>query len=151
MYLESHKIYWELLGKGGADLNDLYYTLDNLMKQRTAQGLGKEVSAKVVSKTDEDKMWEAGVLGEEQPRQLCDTVLFLLGMNLALRGGEEHKKLRRPGFNPQITIGHNSDGMKCLIFDEDVCTKTNQGGLDRREHAQGELWCTRTPTRTGVL
>ena len=44
--LEIHKIYWKLLGKGGADLNDLYYTLDNLMKEHIAQGLGKKVSAR---------------------------------------------------------------------------------------------------------
>ena len=42
MYLESHKIYWKLLDKGHDDLNDLYYTLDTLMKQHTAQGLGKK-------------------------------------------------------------------------------------------------------------
>ncbi len=100
MYLESHKIYWRLLGKGHDDLNDLYYTLDNLMKQYTAQGMGKKTSAKVVSKMDEDKMWDEGVLGDDHPKQLCDTVLFLLGMNLALHGGEEHRRLQWPGFNP---------------------------------------------------
>ncbi len=86
-------------------------------------------------KSDEDKMWEEGVLGEIHPHQLCDTVLFLLGMNLALHGGEEYKKLHRPGFNPQITIGTDSDGQHCLIFQEDQRTKTNQGGLDRCELA----------------
>ncbi len=79
-------------------------------------------------------MWDEGVLGDDHPKQLCDTVLFLLGMNLVLHGGEEHRRLQWPGFNPQITIGNDSDGLKYLIFDKDVRAKTNQGGLDCREH-----------------
>ena len=147
IYLKSHKIYWKLLGKGCDNLNDLYYTLENLMKQRTAQGLGQKVSAKVASQSDEDKMWEEGVLGETHPLQLCDTILFLLGMNLALHGGEEHKKLQRPGFNPQITVGFDSDGHKYLIFQEDQRTKTNQGGLDRHKQAPRRMYVYENPHR----
>ena len=43
-------------------------------------------------------------LGEEGPNQLHDTVLFLLGMNLALRAGDEHYDLRRPCDSKTFTI-----------------------------------------------
>ena len=51
----------------------------------------------------------------------------MLGVNLALRGGD-HKKLRRLGFNPQISISHDADRYKCLIKKADPLSKTIQGG-----------------------
>ena len=61
-----------------------------------------------------------------------ETVLFLIGINFALRGGAEHKHLRRPGHNPQINFHIDSDGIKCLKFEEDARSKTNQGGMSSK-------------------
>ena len=72
---------------------DFYYVLDNVMKQKSAQGLGQIQQSEVISKQAEDKMWSDGLLGESHPQQLCDTVLYLLGINLALHRGKEHKNL----------------------------------------------------------
>ncbi len=131
MMLESEKIYWRLLDKSDLEVVNLYYTLDNIMKERTAKGYGVKKSASVVTKAAEE-MWQTGVLGEDTPQQLLDTILYLIGMNCALRGGEEHKKLRRPGFNSQFSIGKDGEGVTCLIFREDPKTKTNQGELDKQ-------------------
>ncbi len=132
IFLESQKLYWKLLDKNNMDVVSLFYTLDNIMKERTAKGYGVKQSASVVSKEAENKMWEQGVLGEDMLKQLLDTVLFLIGMNCALCRGEEHKHLRRPGFNPQLTIGEDSEGVKCLMYREDLKHKTNQGGLEHQ-------------------
>ncbi len=59
-------------------------TLDNVMKERAKAGLGRTVSAMPITLTDEDKMWADGVLGEDDPETLCDTVVVLLGMNFTL-------------------------------------------------------------------
>ncbi len=134
MHCEMHKVYWKLLGKGSECLNDLYYTLDNIMKHRTPAGLGRKTSATVVSIDTEEKMWSKGILGDSNPRQLSDTLLYLLGINLALCRDEEHHRLCRPGFGCQLRVGKDSDGICCLIFEEDVKTKTNQGSLDRCEN-----------------
>ena len=48
------------------------------------------------------------------------TVLFLLGVNLGLRGGNAHKHLHRLGFDLQIMVITDSDGCKCLQFKEDA-------------------------------
>ena len=61
--------------------------------------------------------------------KLVETILFLIGVNFALRGGEEHKRLRQPGCNPQIVNHVDEDGFECLKFTEDLYSKTNQGGL----------------------
>ena len=58
-----------------------------------------------------------------------NTLLCMLGINLCLRGGKEHKKLQRPGSNPQIVVTHDSEGHKCLLYTEDACTKMCKGGM----------------------
>ena len=76
-------------------------------------------------------MWEKGVLGEDMPDKLVKTVLFLIGVNFALRGGEVHKRLRRPNCNPQIVNHIDGDGFACLKFTDNLYSKTNQGGLSK--------------------
>ncbi len=44
--------------------------------------------ASVVTSDVEDKLWKAGVLGDSNPEVLVETVVFLLGIHLALRSSE---------------------------------------------------------------
>ena len=114
---------------------DLYFVLDNEMKCKTELGLGVVKSATPISNNMEEKMWATGVLGEENATQLCETDMYLLGVNLALRGGTELKCLHRPGFNEQLVSHIDEDGYTCLKFYEDPKSKTNQGGIKKRPHA----------------
>ena len=88
-------------------------------------GLGVVNNATPVSNAMEEKMWIEGVLGEHSPGQLLDTIMYLMGVNLSVRGGNEHRKLCHPGFNEQIKIGFDSDNVKCLKFRADGHSKTN--------------------------
>ena len=111
------------------DFLRLAMVLDNKMKENASKGLGRIVrKAEPLDADDIKMMWEKGVLGEDSPRKLSDTVLFLLGLNFALRAGQEHKNLRRPGFDPQIKLVVD-DGEEVLEYTEDLSTKTNKGGL----------------------
>ncbi len=65
------------------------------------------------------------------PEQLLHTVVFTLGLYLALWAGKEHRALRSPGFNSQIKIVH-SGNETYLEYTEDIGLKTNKGGL--RQH-----------------
>ena len=112
MYLKGNQINWKLLNEEDEIFCDLFFVVDNIMKDRLEAGLGVVKSATPIDLSMEEKMWTSGILGEHNPKQLCETVLFLIGINLALRGGEEHKKLRRPGFNPQITVSSDNDGIR---------------------------------------
>lgn len=56
------------------------------MKMRARQGIGRKESSDAISLEQEDLLWGKGILGESTPDQLRETVLFLLGVNLALRG-----------------------------------------------------------------
>ncbi len=118
----------------GEEFHNVKFTLDNLMKKRTFDRVGVLQKANVISETDEEAMWEGGTLGEDSPDKLRDTVMYLLGISCALRGGQEHRNLRCPPYDPQITVSVDSDGVKYLLYREDARLKTNQGGLTGRRN-----------------
>ena len=53
----------------------------------------------------------------------------MMGLYLALRHGVKHQKLRRLGFNSQISVELDDTEKKCLVYHEDPLQKTNQSGL----------------------
>ena len=128
MHLHQNGLYWKILD------DELFVklrnVLDNTMKERTAQGLGVRRSCTIISLAHEDKMFQCGALGEENPEQLLRTVIYMLGLHLALRGGVEHTRLRRLGFQCQITTEFDNDtGKEILLYQEDALQKTNQDSL----------------------
>ena len=127
MYLFSLGYCWHLLDD--PEFSSLKFCVDNVMKQKASMGLGSEVKQVEALSVDQiDKLWNSGYLGEDEPKLLSKTILFLLGLNCALRAGKEHKALRRPGFNSQFKFGAAS-GQECLQYVEDFSTKCNKGGL----------------------
>ena len=83
-----------------------------------------------------------GVLGEDSPDKLCDTVQYLLGINCILRAVGEHYQLRCPfpDHPSQLTFERNTKGQRCLVYCEDACTKTHDGGLADMKHDRKEVW-----------
>ncbi len=131
MHFDKMGKQWKLID--GLEFLQVKHTLDNLMKSRSLQNVGSEnKSADPISLEAENLMWRSGVLGEDMPVKLRDTVMFLIGLSFALRGGEEQRRLCAPGFNPQITVKVNESGKKYLEYVEDMSSKSNQGGLKHR-------------------
>ncbi len=134
------QLHFERQGKTWKLLDDPQFrcirnTLDNLMKKRSLERITKPVkAAKPITLEDEETLWGMHVLGEDDPDQLRDTLLFLVGLTFALRGGKEHRALRAPGFDPQIIVKKNESGVKYLEYTEDFHSKTNQGGISDRKH-----------------
>ena len=93
-YLNYNKVPWKIIE--GREFDDVRTVLDNVMKERTALNIGvKKRQAQVITYDFERKMWESGILGEDTPDCLRDTILFLVGINCILRAGDEHYYLRR--------------------------------------------------------
>ncbi len=131
-YLEKHGLCWKLLDDN--EFCSLHNTLDNLMKERCAAGLGEKHSSDAISFDAEESLWEKGILGSSSPDQLWDTLLYLVSLNFTLRSGVEHKHLCCPNFNPQLSVKYDDKGQKFLEFHEDSHSKTNQGGLSSCNH-----------------
>ena len=128
MHLHQNGLFWRLLDD--SHFIKLHNVVDNTMKERCAKGLGVRKSCEVISLGQEDEMFSSGGLGEANLEQLLRTVIYMLGLHLALRGGVEHTRLRRSGFRSQIETEIDEDTAKeVLIYKEDPMQKTNQGGL----------------------
>ncbi len=109
-------------------------TLDNLMKKHALERISKAAnSSDPISQDEEDRLWDEGVLGEDEPDVLCNTIMYLVGLTFALRGGREQRALCCPGHEPQIQVKRNDEGVEYLEYHKDLRTKTNQGGLNSRK------------------
>ena len=134
MYLHENGLMWKLLE--GENFVNLRNVLDNQMKVRTANGLGNKVLSSVISLKQEDVLFEKGILGEDTPSVLLDTVIYKMGLHLALHGSVEHCRLRRPGFDCQITVNIDDMGRERLVYCEDPLAKNNQGGIGSRNSSK---------------
>jgi hypothetical protein len=101
--------------------------LETKMKENAKAGMVSGSNKSLfISKKIEDNLWCAGILGSDSPTSLLNTVIFLIGVHFALRGGEELRRLRY-GDLSQIQFSIDSNGSRCLIYKEDF-SKTRQGG-----------------------
>ena len=59
------------------------------------RGIGAESrQTETFSKDEEEKLWNSGVLGSNNPKPLLRAVFYLNGRNFCLRGGEEQRNLK---------------------------------------------------------
>ena len=79
-----------------------------------------------ISEKQENYLWENGFLGSENGKLLCHTLVWVFGMQFALRAGREHRNLRFN--NSQLCLQHDESGHEFLQYMENV-SKTNNGGL----------------------
>ena len=117
--------------------------LNNLMKERAKANIGMvKRQAEMIGSDVEEKLWQSGMLGEQNPNQLRATVLFLLGINVGLQVGDEHYDLRRdtPNLPSQLQFKSDSKGVRCLVYTEDTATKANDGGLNSMHRERKVVW-----------
>ena len=85
-YLTFNKIYWKLVD----ECEDLKVVLDNVMQERAKLNIRMvPKQADLITYEFEETMWEKGILGEDKPDTLSNTVIFLLGINCCLRAVED--------------------------------------------------------------
>ena len=82
----------------------LHGTLDNVFRKLHENGIGAKVKhAEVITKDEENQLWDSGVIGIDSPRSLQNAVSYYNGKNFCLRGGEECRQLKIS----QIQCVHN--------------------------------------------
>ena len=104
-------------------------TFDSVLKDQHSKGVGAvKKQAEVITFDLEEELWSHGVLGDSDPRKLLDTLVFLLGLNFALRSGKEHRSLRPD----MIELIEKEDEPSYLQYIESG-SKNNPGGLNERK------------------
>lgn len=108
-------------------------TLDNRMKELSRAGIvAPRIQAQAITIEQENKLWSEGVLGDSNPKQLSDTILYMFGLHFALRAGVEHHNLH-VGPNSQITVKFDNQLKKEYLEYTEDCSKNQQGGIDQRK------------------
>ena len=106
-------------------------SLDGEMKRLQAKGLGiNRRQAEVITPEEEETLWRTGQLGDSNPQQLLDTMIYCCGLFFALRSGREHRQLRRSP--PQIQLIEQAGERSYLKYQEDI-SKNHPGGLKGRK------------------
>ena len=104
-------------------------TLDSEMKRLRSVGLGvTRKQAEPLTVDEENSLWEQGLLGDSTPQTLIDSLLFLCGINFALRSGQEHRSLQVT----QIELVVPPNVAPYVIYTENY-SKNNAGGLSHRK------------------
>ena len=109
-----------------ADFDGFKRTLDGEMKRLRSTGLGvRPKRAEPITVNEENLMWEKGLLGSDSPQVLLHTMVYLCGLNFALRSGQEHRDLQLS----QIELVEHTDQPPYLVYTENI-SKNNRGGLE---------------------
>ena len=105
-------------------------TLDNRMCALSKEGkISPSIKAVPISAQEENSLWQKGILGNDTPVKLVNTLLYLLGVHFGLCAADEHKHLKRDG---NFSVHYDQAvGLKYLYYEEKV-SKCNQGGIASR-------------------
>jgi hypothetical protein len=102
--------------------------LDSQMKLAAKKGLVKpKKKARAISFDEENKLWEDGLLGYDNPKKLLNTLIYLFGIHFGLRARQEHRDLEY-GQNSQIKLLVDADQKEYLEYTERM-SKNKKFGL----------------------
>ena len=82
------------LNKSDLRFKSLHLTMDSVCSKLHSEGVGAiKRSAEVISFDDEERLWQRGVLGFDNPPALFNTVFFYVSLHFCLWGVQEHRDL----------------------------------------------------------
>ena len=77
------------------DFKELHCTMDSIFRSLRVEGVGVQVKhASVITREEENLLWEQGVLNLNTPLGLLRAVFYSNGKAFCLRGGKEHRNLK---------------------------------------------------------
>ena len=83
------------LNEKDPQFREMHAIIDTYFRELRDAGVGAEVKhTSVISKEEENKLWEEGVIGVDTPTSLLRAVFYYNGKSLCLRGGKEHRSLK---------------------------------------------------------
>ena len=91
MYLHENCVFRKLLDQ--VKFLILRNVVDNTMKEYHSAGLGVRRSSDIITLDHENKLFNKCVLGSSSAEQLLKTIIYMVGLHCALRGGLERSKL----------------------------------------------------------
>ena len=99
------------------------------MKELSTE-INQVCKAQQIPLKQENLLWEKGLLGDDSPLKVLDTLVYYIGLCFALRSGQKHCHLwHHPS---QLKLINTAGDTSYLVYEEDI-SKTNQGRLQHRK------------------
>ena len=109
-------------------------TVDNRMKQLSKQGIVRQKNqAQAISVEQEEHMWQSGILGEDTPEKLINTVLYLIGVHFTLCTCDEYKSLKVGTFS-QLKIKVDPESNQHYLEYVEHHSKNHHRGIKSLHH-----------------
>ncbi len=111
--------------------------LNNLSMKLLSEAVKKQ--AKIINESEEQILWQKGVVGTHSPNSLLNAVFFYCGMYLCLRGGEEHRDLKFSQLEFKLVPDPTDvkKTIRCLIYTEHG--SKNRKGMVHQVHLQNKI------------
>ena len=126
--LREHPI--RLIDPTNPIFKSLHRVLEKRYRDLHALGIGTtKRQAEIITKDEEEKLWESGVLSSDSPAGLLRAVFYLNGLNFVLRGGDEHRRLKvsQLTFHEVQDPDNPSERIRCVEYTEHG-SKNRPGG-----------------------
>ena len=129
---------FNILDEKNPDFVPLKKVMDSHFKQLHNDGIGtRQSQSEVISYEEEDLLWTRGVMGLDTPKKLVRTVFFYTGLNLCLRGGDEHRCLKVSQFCRMTVNDPKNAGQDIVCYEyTEHGSKNNKGGLQQIKKRQ---------------
>ena len=110
------------------EFHGLRKILDSYYRKLHQEGIGcSSKSTELLTREDEEKLWQSGVLNPNTPQGLLNCVFFLNGKNVCLRGGQEHRDLKLSQLKREVVSVQGT--MKVCYTYTEYGSKNRSGGL----------------------
>ncbi len=83
-------------------------------------------------------MWHETILGDDYPETLLNTLIYLLGVHLALHGVQEHKDLKVGAFS-QLWVDFDAETESKYLYYTPTHLQNNQGGIREMNKKKKEV------------
>ena len=126
-YMAMNRCELKLLDHPG--LVQMHNTLDNRMKELSKEGVIRDwQQLQPISLQQEEHLWNTGLLGDDTPEKLVNTLLYLIGLHFALHACDEHKALK-VGYYSQLRIKMDQESNRCYLEYTEKHSKNFQGSI----------------------
>lgn len=108
--------------------------VDNKMKQLSkASIIHPENQAQPITIEQEEEMWRSGILGDDTPEKLINTLLYLIGVHFTFLACDEYKNLKVSAYS-QLKVKIDPHTNHRFLEYVENRSKNNQGGIKSLHH-----------------
>lgn len=99
----------------------LHAVRDTVYHALHKEGVGTtREQARIITYEEKEQLWVLGILGTHTPQALLNAVFYYNGLHFALRGGQEHRELKRSqlAYKQLPNPSNPAEKVECFVYTE---------------------------------